>query len=79
MVIFNGKSKNTKILQIIFTTDKMECYDQWCYTYVKGMLFQSQLCTSIIVEYIEKNICDWFDSMSEQVVESLLFIIILNC
>ena len=48
-------------------------------TCVKGMLFQSQLSTSIIVEYIEKNICDWFDSMSEQVVESLLFIIILNC
>ena len=48
-------------------------------TYVKGMLFQSQLSKSIIVEYIEKNICDWFDSMSEPVVKSLLFIIILNC
>ena len=28
---------------------------------------------------IEKNICDRFDSMSEQVVESFLFIIKLYC
>ena len=45
---------------------------------MKGMLFQSQLSPSIIVENIEKNICNQFDSMSEQAVKSLLFIITLN-
>ena len=42
------------------------------------MLFQSQLNPTIIVENIEKNICDQFDLMREQVAKSLLFIITLN-